>query len=101
LIDTGFEVLAAYALTCAELLYQSNKTIIFFRPKREKGKKKAEEKKICKFKSHVAAAVKVFWKNTTRSVAEEWRFFQKPAGHDLDSREVEWLTLHILFFGGK
>jgi hypothetical protein len=65
LIDTGFEVLAAYALTCAELLYQSNKTIIFFSTKKGKRKEKSRRKKICKFKSHVAAAVKVFWKNTT------------------------------------
>jgi hypothetical protein len=28
-----------------------------------------KKKKICKLKSNAAAAVKVFWKNTTRSVA--------------------------------
>jgi hypothetical protein len=30
-------------------------------------------------------AVKVFAKNTTRSAAQAWRFFAKPAGLDLDS----------------
>jgi hypothetical protein len=30
-------------------------------------------------------AVKVFMKNTTRSVAQVWRFFVKPARLDLDS----------------
>jgi hypothetical protein len=43
-----------------------------------------EEKKNMRFNSHAAAAVKVFWKNTTRSAAQAWRFFQKPAGLDLD-----------------
>jgi hypothetical protein len=70
--------LAAYAFGCRSLLYQLNKTIIIFFDRKEKKKKAKGEKKICMFKSNEAAAVKVFWKNTTRSVAEVWRFFQKP-----------------------
>jgi hypothetical protein len=45
LIDTGFAVLAAYALTCTELLYQSNKTIIFFSTEKGKGKREKRKEK--------------------------------------------------------
>jgi hypothetical protein len=63
-----------------------NNNYFFGRKRKKRRKKRKKKKRICKFKSNEAAAVKVFWKNTTRSVAEVWRFFQKPGGLDLYCR---------------
>jgi hypothetical protein len=72
------------AFSYRRLLYQPNKTIIFFRPKTEKEKKKAKgEKKDMQVKSNAAAAVKVFWE---KYYLQGGDFFQKPAGLDLYCR---------------
>jgi hypothetical protein len=78
------------ALSCRfstqNLRNTTNKKHNIFSPKREKEKRAKGEKKDMQVQSNGAAAVKVFWKNTTRSVAEVWRFFQKPGGLDLYCR---------------
>jgi hypothetical protein len=87
--------LLSVALSC----FEQNKKQQYFFPRKRKEKKRNEEKKICLSHSNGAAAVKVFWKNTTRSAAEVWRFFQKPAGLDLYCRVSGMLSLHHLFCG--
>jgi hypothetical protein len=57
----------------------------YFFDRKEK-KKKRKKKKDMQVKSNAVAAVKVFWKNTTLSVAEVWSFFQKPGRLDLYCR---------------
>jgi hypothetical protein len=74
LIYAAHAELAAYAFSCAELLCLSNQTIIFFSTE----KKKAEEKKDMQVKQQCSVGCQGFLeKNTTRSVAQVWRFFFK------------------------
>jgi len=59
---------------------RQTKTIIFFPPKKKKKEKK--EKKDMQIQQQCSGGCQGFWKkNTTRSVAQVWRFFfQNPQG---------------------
>jgi hypothetical protein len=82
----AFSVLAAYAFNCFDLLYQSYKNNNIFSTEKEK-RKDGRRKKDMQVEESCSGGCQGFLeKNTTRSVAEVWRFFQKPAGLDLYSR---------------